>query len=777
MRRARAASRAALAACLGVIPCLASPADAAHPRLILTPPRVAELRASRSTTRAALWKQALDSANQFRQTAIPQMQRADNRFRYIGDTMPVLGLAYWMTGDRAYAESGRAWLRAILAVKEWSGSQNLGRSSWVLGSALLYDWLYDELGPADRAAVRARLEAEGEILMREHSYWRLLSNHCLIETSALGAAGLALGPGSEPGTRFVKRARERTELIIEHAPLDGAWSEGVQYWEYGTSYFLRFLEALKTTGTADYYPRYNWFKQTTYFPIYFSLPGQRKGFINFSDCCESRPESRWQAAFLPYLAASAYRNGQFQDYANQVAASQPYKFSWMDFIAYDPTVPPVDFHQLAPGKHFDDSGFVVMRSGWDENATVVGFRCGPAPGHRNQNDPRRLERRGFGPGHQHPDINSFSIFSHGKWLAIDPGYVHMKTTGEHNTVLVNGHGQAGAGSEWLDYMAFENRLPAPAILHAESTPEYDYAIGDAGNIYIDEAGLAGFRRHLLYLKPGVVVVADDLAAKAPARFEWLLQALDSINRTGAGTFEIREGGVRLSVNPVLPAKYEPDHRLAGIPRLEPQRQARHLEPARGRGFAHPLPGGDGGAGRRVRPGSAGSIRERPAVHPPWRPFLERARSRARHNGKRRPHFSGGAVARPSFQKRAAHDHAGHAEVDHQARDVHQGRDKRRRSAGRVQAQPPQQEREHGTRHCPEQNDPHQAETHRQRHRRIVRAVPAPDGLPEQDARHSNNRQHAAEHEAGGELAANHPPQVPQPKLPKSHGAHHQCGGL
>lgn len=147
----------------------------------------------------------------------------------------------------------------------------------MLGSALLYDWLYDELGPADRTAVSARLEAEGEILMREHSYWRLLSNHCLIETAALGAAGLALGPGSEPGARFIKRARERTELIIEHAPLDGAWSEGVQYWEYGTSYFLRFLEALKTTGTADYYPRYNWFKQTTYFPIYFSLPGQRKG--------------------------------------------------------------------------------------------------------------------------------------------------------------------------------------------------------------------------------------------------------------------------------------------------------------------------------------------------------------------------------------------------------------------------------------------------------------------------------------------------------------------
>jgi hypothetical protein len=47
------------------------------------------------------------------------------------------------------------------------------------------------------------------------------------------------------------KARERTERIIGHAPPDGAWSEGVQYWEYGTSYFLRWLEALKSSGAAN----------------------------------------------------------------------------------------------------------------------------------------------------------------------------------------------------------------------------------------------------------------------------------------------------------------------------------------------------------------------------------------------------------------------------------------------------------------------------------------------------------------------------------------------
>jgi hypothetical protein len=533
------------------------PADAIqHPRLILTRPRIAGLKSSLATTRASLWGPVLESANQFSRAAIPRMSDAGNRFRYIGDTMPVLGLAYWMTGDAAYVAAADRWLRALLEVEKWSGSANLGRSSWLLGSALLYDWLYDQLDAGTRAAVRKRLEAEGEILARDDgNYWRLLSNHCLIETSALGAAGLALGDG-EPAVRFVRKARERTELIIEHAPLDGAWSEGVQYWEYGLSYFLRYLEALRTSGTADYFAGYEWLKKTGYFPIYFSLPGLH-GFVNFSDCCSARMADRWQASFLSYLIAARYRNGHFQDLANRTLSSQPYKFSWMDFISYDPNVAAVDFHELPPGKHFDDSGFVIMRSSWRDDATVIGFRCGPAPGHRNQRDPRRLERKGFGPGHQHPDINSFSLYSHGRWLAIDPGYVHLKMTADHNTVLVNGRGQTGEGKVWLDHMAFQLREPAPAILRAESHPDYDYTIGDAGGIYVDEARLASFRRHLLFLKPAILVVADDLVAKTPSRFEWLLHALHSVGRTGPNRFEIREGDVRLSVAPVLPSAYTP----------------------------------------------------------------------------------------------------------------------------------------------------------------------------------------------------------------------------
>lgn len=524
----------------------------AHPRLILTSARLAELKETRTTTRRGFWPDALQSAEDLARAPIPTMRDANNRLRTYGDTLPALGLAFHLTGERRFVDAADRWINAMMAVPEWRGSQNLGRSAWVTGSALIYDWLHDELPAETRARLRDRLAAEGEILLVQTSYWRLLSNHCLIETSALGLIGMTLDGEHPRAATFRQIAQERAALIIEHAPTDGSWGEGVQYWQYGLGYFLRFLEAAKTAGYRDYYPDYAWLKRTGFFPINFSLPGLPAQTVNFGDS----GTHDYVAGYLLYLPASAYRNGYFQDYANRTRSARPYKFSWMDFITYDPTVAPIDFTTLPLFHHFEDNGFVIMRSGWGAGETLVAMHCGAGPGQRNQADPRRIERHGFGPGHAHPDTNGFSICAHGEWLALDPGYVHEKWTHDENTLVVNGRGQAGEGHEWLDYMEFQNRTPAPKILRADTNPEFDYVIGDAGNVYVDEAGVRHFRRHLLFLKPSVVVVLDDVATRPDSRIEWLMQASDRAEQAGPDRFEISRNGARLSVQPVLPLKHE-----------------------------------------------------------------------------------------------------------------------------------------------------------------------------------------------------------------------------
>ncbi|UCH61977.1 MAG: heparinase II/III family protein [Fidelibacterota bacterium] len=524
---------------------------AEHPKLILTPERLAALKISTTTTHEHLWKLAVQGAEEFSRGPIPEMADAHNRYRYIGDTMPVLGLAYLMTGEADYLESARAWLSALLSVPEWKGSSNLGRSSWVLGCALLYDWLYDALDEELRTRIRERLHSEALMIIDQPHDWRDLSNHFLIETAALGMVGLTFSGEVDEAEAFLTKADNWAKDIIEHAPQDGSWGEGVQYWLYGLSHFLKFLEAAKTTGYKNYYLEYDWLRKTGYFPIYFSLPGAPKEVMTLSDC----RSDRYKPPFILFLLASVYENGHYQYYGNQLLLSEPHQYNWMDFIVYDPEITPESPENLPTLKHFSDNDFVSLRTSWQEDATAIGFRCGPAPGHRNQADPLRVEEGGFGPGHGHPDINSFCLFAHGEWLAVDPGYTHHKLTANHNTLLVNGHGQAGAGGEWMDYMEFEAREPAPAILRVESNRSYDYILGDAGNIYVDEAKLKTFRRHLLFLKPDIVVITDDLEGKTESLFEWLLNAREAITQVGENQYEIVRNEARLWVHPILPGDY------------------------------------------------------------------------------------------------------------------------------------------------------------------------------------------------------------------------------
>jgi hypothetical protein len=164
---------------------------------------------------------------------------------------------------------------------------------------------------------------------------------------------------------------------------------------------------------------------------------------------------------------------------------------------------------------------------------------------------------GFGPGHQEPDINNYVIFARDEWLVIDPGYTKLKETRNYNTLLVNGYGQAGAGRKFLDYMAFESRHPAPGILYAKSHAQFDYLIGDAGNIYVDEAGVEYFRRHLVFLRPDVVVIADDVLAEKRSVFDWLLQVneIAAIDDLG-GRIRVTKNGVEFWIIPVLPEDLE-----------------------------------------------------------------------------------------------------------------------------------------------------------------------------------------------------------------------------
>ncbi len=536
-------------------------ATGARPRVLLTVERLAELRTVRGTSHREVFAVAKAEADAYLTLPLPaDRTRAVNAYRSHGQALPALALMYRLTDDTAYLEAARRWLRCLVSFDTWDGSQNLGRASFATGVALAYDWLHDALPAEDLALARARLVREGEILApvvaAQH---RLLSNHLHNEICGLAMIGYALWGEAKEAERFVAVAEEKARLTLEHAPPDGAWPEGVAYWGYGLSYFLRMLEAKRLLGRGDDFAGNAFLRATGDYFVYLSLPEAhwKKGtvVVNIADApLDGGPHG---GVVLRRLAA-AYGNGVYQHMADALmrrergsggdpsARRERAHGEWLHLLWYDPAVRPMPPDGLPTMRHFADMDLVSMRSGWGEDAAVLVFHAGPGPGHRNMADPQRAAMRGFGPGHAHPDINAFSIFARGQWLAVDPGYSRVKDTRDHSTAIVNGRGQAGEGGAWLDFWAFQQRLPAPAILRAETTPFGNAVLGDAGGVYVGEARLRHFRRQILFLEPDVFVIADDIEAQGASRFEWLLHAPEgSLSLGDAGTFEIARPGVRL----------------------------------------------------------------------------------------------------------------------------------------------------------------------------------------------------------------------------------------
>jgi hypothetical protein len=144
----------------------------------------------------------------------------------------------------------------------------------------------------------------------------------------------------------------------------------------------------------------------------------------------------------------------------------------------------------------------------------VVFKCGPCLGHKAVQeftyDP--------GSGHVHPDANHFVLFGAGEWLLRDDGY-RAKWTGQHNTLLVDGRGQLGEGKQWFDATQALAAKARPKILRASSSADLDQITGEATQAYPAELGLRRHVRHLLFLKPEVLLVCDEVGTDKPRQLE------------------------------------------------------------------------------------------------------------------------------------------------------------------------------------------------------------------------------------------------------------------
>ena len=77
-------------------------------------------------------------------------------------------------------------------------------------------------------------------------------------------------------------------------------------------------------------------------------------------------------------------------------------------------------------------------------------------------------------------------------------------------MLIDGKGQLGEGRMWFNGIEQLRLKARPRIIRAVSSPELDHISGDATEAYPRDIGLRRYIRHLIFLKPEVLIIIDDI---------------------------------------------------------------------------------------------------------------------------------------------------------------------------------------------------------------------------------------------------------------------------
>jgi hypothetical protein len=200
-------------------------------------------------------------------------------------------------------------------------------------------------------------------------------------------------------------------------------------------------------------------------------------------------------------------------------------------------------------------GWVAMHSDLAApDRTSVYFKSSPPP---------------FGAfSHQSADQNAFVINAGGERLAIESGYYRehggdydsnhwqywIKRTKSKNAITFDG-GQGQIAFEQLPTSSPTIRYGS--ITQRESTADYDIVTGDATDAY--NGVLTKAVRSLVYLRPGIILVYDNLSSDTARTWEWNIHALNPFAMSPSGGLRITKGTQSLCVDGLAgaPGQFKP----------------------------------------------------------------------------------------------------------------------------------------------------------------------------------------------------------------------------
>jgi hypothetical protein len=283
---------------------------------------------------------------------------------------------------------------------------------------------------------------------------------------------------------------------------DGGWHEGLSYLSGYMSKATWWMDiAGKTLGIPAL--KKPFFSNIGDYAMYSAPPGTPD--LGLGDLAHRPPSAGW--SFMYYFAQrveNPHWVWWLQSWKIPDEMSEPV----LDFLwSSAPPVAPQPPSTLPQSKIFKGTGIAVLNTNLENGLENVQVRFKASPMGRWS--------------HGHDPHNSFTLNAYGVRLLVNNVYRDLYgspfhkgwvwTTRAQNAVLVNGEGQKPRSAD----------LGGRIIKH-QLSDGFDYVAGDATESY--EGRLKRARRHVFFVKPDVVIIADDLESPKPSTFQWMLHA-------------------------------------------------------------------------------------------------------------------------------------------------------------------------------------------------------------------------------------------------------------
>lgn len=460
--------------------------------------------------------------------------------------------AYTIEQDEKYLETAKKWMLSACEMPIWGYTYNkpnvdLPPAHLLYAVAFAYDVLFDKLTKDEKETIKHKLIKQARLMYEYFKYkpnkkYTYSQNHTWIPMAGLAIAAYALIDETDEAKDWATLVRAIFDRTMLTFGTDGYFYESFHYFGFAFRWMVRYFDAhLQATGENLYAPMKPKFEQMKYFAMHSILP-DRENVFDFADVGDgalnrnniSKREKLYGEYDILYRFARIYQDAKAQKIADFIRTEtnlETREPMWA-FINHDANLKPASLSEIPTQIYFNDNGTVFWRSDWSKNATAFAFRCAPPEGHHAAQLASKIPDWRENTGHAHPDANSFIIYAKGKYLTGDTGYLGIKNTDDHNTILVNNRGQAKDGVYEMFKEVSNEKLDGIRIAEIWGTNNYFYVRGEAATGFYDELRLKKFNRNFLHVAPDYFVVWDELETEKPSDFTFLLNADGEIKLNG-----------------------------------------------------------------------------------------------------------------------------------------------------------------------------------------------------------------------------------------------------